>query len=169
MIRVGILTSSDKGYAGERVDESGKLIADRVKEIPGEVAEYILVPDETEAIKYSLIQMTDEMELDLILTTGGTGMSPRDITPEATLAVIDRLVPGIPEAMRAKSLEITSRAMLSRATAGIRKKTLIINMPGSKKAVDECLDVIIPVLAHAIEILRGEGGECGRKDSTPAT
>lgn len=167
MIRVGILTSSDKGFAGERVDESGKLIADRVSEIPGEVAEYILVPDETEAIKYSLIQMADEMELDLILTTGGTGMSPRDITPEATLAVIDRLVPGIPEAMRAKSLEITNRAMLSRATAGIRKKTLIINMPGSKKAVDECLDVIIPVLAHAIEILRGEGGECARKDPTP--
>ncbi|SHE45889.1 MogA/MoaB family molybdenum cofactor biosynthesis protein [Alkalibacter saccharofermentans] len=162
MIKVGILTSSDKGYAGERIDESGKLIAERAGEIPGEVIEYVIVPDEIEEIKYNLIQMSDVAKVDLILTTGGTGFSPRDITPEATLSVIDKIAPGIPEAMRAKSLEITNRAMLSRAVAGIRKKTLIINMPGSKKAVDECLDVIIPVLSHAIEILRGEGGECGR-------
>lgn len=162
MIKVGILTSSDKGYAGERIDESGKLIAERVREIPGEVIEYVIVPDEIEEIRYNLIQMSDIAKVDLILTTGGTGFSPRDITPEATLSVIDKIAPGVPEAMRAKSMEITNRAMLSRAVAGIRNKTLIINMPGSKKAVDECLDVIIPVLSHAIEILRGEGGECGR-------
>jgi len=162
MIKVGILTSSDKGYAGERIDESGKLIAERVREIPGEVIEYVIVPDDMEEIKYNLIQMSDIAKVDLILTTGGTGFSPRDITPEATLSIVDKIAPGIPEAMRAKSMEITNRAMLSRAVAGIRNKTLIINMPGSKKAVDECLDVIIPVLSHAIEILRGEGGECGR-------
>ncbi|MBF7096973.1 MogA/MoaB family molybdenum cofactor biosynthesis protein [Alkalibacter mobilis] len=164
MVKVGILTSSDKGYAGERIDESGKLIAERIKEIPGELVQYVIVPDEFEEIKYNLIQMSDETGVDLILTTGGTGFSPRDITPEATTAVIHRNVPGIPEAMRAKSLEITSRAMLSRAAAGIRNKTLIVNLPGSKKAVDECLDVIIPVLTHAVEILRGEGGECARTD-----
>lgn len=163
MIRVGILTASDKGSAGQRVDESGKLIADRVKEIPGEVAEYVVVPDDRETIKAALIRMTDELDLDLILTTGGTGMSQRDITPEATMEVLERLVPGIPEAMRAKSLEVTNRAMLSRAVAGIRKTTLIINMPGSRKAVDECLDVIIPVLCHGVEILRGDASECGRK------
>lgn len=162
MIRVGILTASDKGSRGERIDESGKLIMDRVKEIPGEVAEYIVVPDDRETISENLRRMADELELHLILTTGGTGMSPRDITPEATMDVIDRVVPGIPEAMRAKSLEVTNRAMLSRAAAGIRKRTLIVNMPGSRKAVDECLDVIIPVLKHGIEILRGEDGECAR-------
>ncbi|QSX07776.1 MogA/MoaB family molybdenum cofactor biosynthesis protein [Alkalibacter rhizosphaerae] len=164
MIRVAILTSSDKGYAGERIDESGKLIAERIKEISGELVEYVIVPDELEEIKYNLIQMADVAKVDLILTTGGTGFSPRDITPEATTAVLHRMAPGIPEAMRAKSLEITNRAMLSRATAGIRNKTLIVNMPGSKKAVDECLDVILPVMEHAIEILRGEGGECARPD-----
>ncbi|HAE62403.1 MAG TPA: molybdenum cofactor biosynthesis protein [Eubacteriaceae bacterium] len=163
MIKVGILTSSDKGYAGERIDESGKLIAERVREIPGEVIEYVIVPDDMEEIKYNLIQMSDIAKVDLILTTGGTGFSPRDITPEATLSIVDKIAPGIPEAMRAKSMEITNRAMLSRAVAGIRNNTLIINMPGSKKAVDECLDVIIPILSHAIEILRGEGGECGRR------
>lgn len=163
MIKVGILTSSDKGYAGERIDESGKLIAERVREIPGKVIEYVIVPDDMEEIKYNLIQMSDIAKVDLILTTGGTGFSPRDITPEATLSIVDKIAPGIPEAMRAKSMEITNRAMLSRAVAGIRNNTLIINMPGSKKAVDECLDVIIPILSHAIEILRGEGGECGRR------
>lgn len=164
MIRVAILTSSDKGYAGERVDESGKLIAERIKEISGELVEYVIVPDEMEEIKYNLIQMSDVAKADLILTTGGTGFSPRDVTPEATLGVIHRLAPGIPEAMRQKSLEITNRAMLSRAVAGIRNRTLIVNMPGSKKAVSECLDVILPVMEHAVEILRGESGECARTE-----
>ncbi len=163
MIRVGILTASDKGSQGLREDESGKLIAKRVAEIPGEVVYTVIVADERPLISAELIKMVDEMDLHLVLTTGGTGMSMRDITPEATKDVIDREMPGIPEAMRAKSLAFTNRAMLSRAVAGIRKQTLIINMPGSKKAVDECLDVILPVLEHGIQILRGETGECARK------
>lgn len=163
MIKAGILTASDKGYSGERVDESGKVISERLKEIAGEVIHYEILPDDRNRIAAALIHLSDERMLDLVLTTGGTGFSPRDITPEATLDVIDRIVPGIPEAMRQKSLEITSRAMLSRATAGIRKSTLIINLPGSPKSVSECLDVILPVLPHAIEILKGHTGECARK------
>ena len=162
MIKVGILTASDKGYKGEREDKSGKVIQERVAEISGVVSEYIVVPDERDVISSTLIRMADKLMLDLILTTGGTGFSPRDITPEATKDVIDREVPGIPEAMRAKSMEITNRAMLSRATAGIRGKTLIINMPGSPKAVNESLDIILPVLTHGIEILIGQTGECAR-------
>jgi molybdenum cofactor synthesis domain-containing protein len=105
--------------------------------------------------------MVDKLRVDLILTTGGTGLGPRDVTPEATLAVIDRQVPGIPEAMRAKSLEVTSRAMLSRAVAGIRGRTLIINLPGSPKGVKECLEVVLPALEHGLAIMKGEAGECG--------
>lgn len=163
MIKVGILTASDKGSQGLREDASGPLISKRVAEIPGEVVYTIIVPDERAMISAELIKMVDEMDLHLILTTGGTGMSMRDITPEATKDILDRDLPGIPEAMRAKSLQFTDRAMLSRAVAGIRKQTLIINMPGSPKAVSECLDVIIPVLEHGIQILRGETGECARK------
>jgi len=163
MIRVGILTASDKGSQGLREDASGPLISKRVSEIPGEVVYTVIVPDDRAMISAELIKMCDEMDLHLVLTTGGTGMSMRDITPEATKDVLDRDLPGIPEAMRAKSLQFTNRAMLSRAVAGIRKQTLIINMPGSPKAVSECLDVIIPVLEHGIQILRGETGECARK------
>jgi molybdenum cofactor synthesis domain-containing protein len=163
MVKVGILTASDKGSKGERTDESGKVIAEAVKRIQGEVAVYKIVPDDREVISSTLKEMADEYKADLILTTGGTGFSPRDITPEATLDVIDRHVPGIPEAMRLRSLEITDRAMLSRATAGIRNKTLIINLPGSPKAVSESLEVVLPVLTHAIEILKGITGECARK------
>lgn len=163
MIRAGIITASDKGSVGERVDESGKVIAERIREIDAEVIEYVVVPDEREIISTKLKYMADERGIDLILTTGGTGFSPRDITPEATLDVIDRQVPGIPEAMRAKSLQITSRAMLSRAVSGIRKSTLIVNLPGSPKSVNECLDVILPALPHAIQILKGQTGECARK------
>jgi molybdopterin adenylyltransferase len=163
MIRVGILTASDKGSQGLREDASGPLISKRVAEIPGEVVYTVIVPDDRALISAELIKMCDEMDLHLVLTTGGTGMSMRDITPEATKDVLDRDLPGIPEAMRAKSLQFTNRAMLSRAVAGIRKQTLIINMPGSPKAVSECLDVIIEVLEHGIQILRGETGECARK------
>lgn len=162
MIKVGILTASDKGHKGEREDKSGKVIQDKMVEISAELGEYVVVPDEREIISSTLIRMCDELKLDLVLTTGGTGFSPRDLTPEATKDIIEREVPGIPEAMRASSMEITNRAMLSRAVAGIRGKTLIINMPGSPKAVSESLDVILPVIPHAIEILTGQGGECAR-------
>jgi molybdenum cofactor synthesis domain-containing protein len=158
MIKVGILTASDKGSRGERIDDSGKTIAEMVKAIEGEVVAYRLVPDEREAISAALVELSGLA--DLVLTTGGTGFSPRDVTPEATLDVIERAVPGIPEAMRFKSLETTPRAMLSRAVAGIRGRTLIINLPGSPKAVRESLLVILPVLPHAIEILKGQSGEC---------
>ena len=158
----GVVTVSDKGHASQRIDESGKLIKELIKQINGEVVDYKIVPDEREIISLNLVKMADELQIDIILTTGGTGFSPRDITPEATLDVIDRQVPGIPEAMRLKSLEITPRAMLSRAVAGIRNKTLIVNLPGSPKAVKECLEVIMPVLPHAIQILKGETGECAR-------
>lgn len=162
MIKVGILTASDKGSQGERTDESGRLIERMISGIEGIVEDYVIVPDDRETIASNLRRMCDITGVDLILTTGGTGFSPRDITPEATLDVIERAVPGIPEAMRQKSLEITQKAMLSRAVAGIRKKTLIVNLPGSPKGVRECLEIIIPVLPHAIEILSGLGGECGQ-------
>lgn len=162
MIKVGILTASDKGSAGQRIDESGKVIMSALERIDGVTADYAVVPDDRDTIGANLIRMADFVGVDLILTTGGTGFSPRDITPEATLSVIDREAPGIPEAMRLKSLQITPKAMLSRAVAGIRGKTLIINLPGSPKAVAECLEVILPVLPHAIEILRGDAGECAR-------
>jgi molybdenum cofactor synthesis domain len=160
MIKTGILTASDKGSTGDRIDESGKLIASLISGIDAEIVHYTIVPDEKDTISANLIKMTDEMGIDLILTTGGTGFSPRDVTPEATLDVIERQVPGIPEAMRLKSLEKTPRAMLSRAVAGIRKSSLIINLPGSPKGVRECLEVILPVLPHAIQIIKGQTNEC---------
>jgi molybdopterin adenylyltransferase len=163
MIKVGVLTASDKGSKGERIDESGKIIEEIVKQIEGELVVYRVVADDRELISSTLIEMSDKYSADLIITTGGTGFSPRDVTPEATLAVIDRLAPGIPEAIRQKSLLITPRAMLSRATAGIRNKTLIINLPGSPKAVRESMEVILSVLPHAIQILKGQTGECARK------
>ena len=164
MIKVGILTASDKGFKGEREDKSGRVIEERIAEIDGQVIDYIICPDERKAIAQELTRMTDELHLDLILTTGGTGFSPRDITPEATKDVIEREAPGIAEAIRAESMKITNRAMLSRATSGIRGKTLIINMPGSPKAVNEALDVILPALPHGIEILKGQTGECAREE-----
>jgi molybdopterin adenylyltransferase len=160
LIKLCILTASDKGHAGMRNDESGKVIMDMAKEINAEIIDYVIVPDERKIISENLVRMSDQLNADLILTTGGTGFSPRDITPEATMDVVDRSAPGIPEAMRQKSLEITPMGMLSRAAAGIRNRTLIINMPGSPKAVRECMEVIIPVLKHAIEILKGQTGEC---------
>jgi molybdopterin adenylyltransferase len=163
MIRVALLTASDKGAAGQRNDESGSVLREMLEAGGAEVVDYMVVPDDRLTISAQLIRMADQAGADLILTTGGTGFSPRDITPEATLDVIDRQVPGIPEAMRSKSLAITDTAMLSRAVAGIRKQTLIVNLPGSPKAVRECLEVILPVLPHAIQILKGQTGECARK------
>lgn len=159
--KLGIITASDKGARGEREDQSGEVIKDKLKPL-ADVVDYRVVPDEKEELETAIKQMADELKVDLILTTGGTGFSPRDITPEVTLSLCDRIVPGIPEAMRAESYKITTKAMLSRAAAGIRKQTLIINLPGSPKAVAECLDVLLPVLDHALEILTGQGGECAR-------
>lgn len=161
MFKAGIITASDKGAKGEREDLSGQVIIERLKGLADVIA-YIVVPDEKRVLSAQMIRMADEIGVDLILTTGGTGLSPRDVTPEATLAVIDRLVPGIPEAMRAQSLAITSRAMLSRAVAGTRSQTLIINLPGSPKGAAECLDVVLPALAHGLAILTGKEAECAR-------
>ncbi len=161
MFNIGIITASDKGSRGEREDASGRLIATMLQEL-GQIRSYKVVADDAEQISREMVIMADQLGVDLILTTGGTGLGPRDVTPEATLAVVDRQVPGIAEAMRAKSLEITSRAMLSRAVAGMRNKTLIINLPGSPKSVQECLEVILPALEHGLAIMKGEASECAR-------
>jgi molybdenum cofactor synthesis domain-containing protein len=159
--KLAVVTASDKGAKGEREDKSGQVISEKLRPL-ADTLEYRVVPDEKELLEKAFIQLADEVKVDLILTTGGTGFGPRDVTPEATLAVIDKQVPGIPEAMRWESYKITPKAMLSRATAGIRGETLIINLPGSPKAVAECLDVILPALDHGLEILTGRGGECAR-------
>lgn len=163
MFNVGIITASDKGSKGDREDLSGALIKEMMTEQDYEVTAYKILPDEKELISKELIHMSDDLSLDLILTTGGTGFSPRDWTPEATLAVIDRQAPGISEAMRYASLQITPKAMLSRGVSGIRGTTLIINLPGSPKAVRENLDYILPALKHGLEILKGLTGECATK------
>ncbi|MGB4504378.1 MAG: MogA/MoaB family molybdenum cofactor biosynthesis protein [Syntrophaceticus sp.] len=162
MIKVAILTASDKGSRGERQDRSAQVIRDLVAGIGGEVVAYDVVPDEREVIAEKLVQYTDQEQLDLVLTTGGTGLGPRDVTPEATMDVVERLIPGIAEAMRVKGLEKTPHAMLSRAVAGSRGRALIINLPGSPRAVKENLDVVLPAIPHALDILQGRGGECAR-------
>jgi molybdenum cofactor synthesis domain-containing protein len=161
-LEAAIITASDKGARGEREDKSGDKAEAMLKEAGYAKVHRALLPDEKEELAAKMREFAD-MGIALILTTGGTGFSPRDVTPEATLAVCERLAPGIPEAMRALSLKITPRAMLSRAAAGIHKRSLIVNLPGSPKAVEECLGFILPSLAHGIEILRGETGECARK------
>ena len=160
MYKIAVITVSDKGARGERVDESGPAIRELVKSL-GDVVVYQVLPDDLDILKETMINMSDREKVDLILTTGGTGLSPRDNTPEATQAVIEREVPGLAEAMRMESMKKTNRAMLSRAVAGVRHHTLIINLPGSVKAVRECLEVILPALPHGLEILTGHGGECG--------
>lgn len=162
MKRVAIITSSDTGYRGEREDLSGSAIREIVEKNGYEVVSADILPDDRKMLSERMAEIADSGAAELILTTGGTGFSPRDITPEATEDIIDRRVPGIPEAMRAYSMTITKRAMLSRATAGIRKKTLIINLPGSPKAVKESLEYIIDALEHGIEIMTGEAGNCAR-------
>jgi len=161
MYRIAVLTISDKGAAGLRTDASGPLIEAKIRPV-GAIVHSAILPDEREQIAAALRALCDQQMADLILTTGGTGFSPRDVTPEATMDVVERPVPGIPEAIRARSLQMTDRAMLSRATAGIRGRTLIINLPGSPKAVDECLDVVLPVLSHGLGILTNREGECAR-------
>ena len=161
MFRVGILTVSDKGHAGERADTAGPELAGRLDPRCFTVVASEIVPDEPEAIAAQLTAWSDSDGLDLILTTGGTGLSPRDTTPEATLAVAQRLVPGIPEAMRAAGLAITPHAMLSRGVAVIRGHTLIINLPGSPKGARDNLAAVAEALPHALEKLRGSPAECG--------
>ena len=156
MLNVGIITISDKGAQGQRSDKSGEVIRDALSPLDSHVVKYEVIPDEVDIIAGKLSKWADEGSMDLILTTGGTGLSHRDVTPEATLSIVDKVVPGFAEAMRAKTSTITPFAILSRATAGIRGNCLIINLPGSPKAVQECLEVVLPTIPHAIEIIKGE-------------
>lgn len=163
MYTLGIITSSDKGYAGEREDKSGATIREIAEANGFKVERYVVVPDEKEMLKKEFTYMSDELGVNLVLSTGGTGFAPRDITPEATKEIIDREAPGIAEAIRMYSLSITKRAMLSRAVSGIRKKTLIVNLPGSPKACKEALDFVLEDLKHGIDILNETAKECARK------
>lgn len=157
-----IITVSDKGALGKRVDESGPLIERMLKDAGYDVKETLIIPDEKRQISQSLIRLADQRQINLILTTGGTGFSPRDVTPEATVAVCERMADGISEAIRMNSMQYTKRAMLSRAKSGIRGKSLIVNLPGSPKAVKETLEFLIPNVKHGIEILTGNASECAR-------
>jgi len=161
--RVAVITVSDKGSRGEREDVSGKLVGEIMEANGYAVTGYTILPDEQTLLEKEFRRICDEGLADLILTTGGTGFSPRDRTPEATAAVAERPVPGIPEAMRVQSMNVTKRAMLSRAAAAIRGKTLIVNLPGSPKAVRENLEFIVSELGHGLDILTGNTGECGSK------
>jgi molybdopterin adenylyltransferase len=162
MIKTAVITMSDKGSRGEREDGTGPAIMNILKENGYSIDYYKVIPDDADLIEKELMYCADELQLNLVLTNGGTGFSLRDVTPEATQKVIDRYVPGIGEAMRAKSLEITPKAMLSRGIAGLRKRTLIVNLPGSPKGAVENLQVIMTALPHGIDILTGEASECAR-------
>lgn len=160
-MRVGVLTVSDRGSRGEREDANYQTIREMVFGIGAEVAHYEVIPDEKEVICERLSAMADDLGLDVVLTNGGTGLAPRDVTPDATLAVIDKEVPGMAEAMRAEGLKKLPLAMISRAVAGVRGRTLIINLPGSPKGVRENLGVVLPALSHAVEKLGGSEEDCG--------
>lgn len=160
MIKVAVLTLSDKGSQGKRKDRSGPIIEKMVKKIGGEVIRYDILPDEKALIKKKLVSLC--RAADLVLTTGGTGLSPRDVTPEATREVITRPIPGIPEAMRLTGLKKTPFSMISRAAAGVRNRTLIINLPGSPEAVRENLETVLPVIPHAVEKIKGSTRACAR-------
>jgi molybdopterin adenylyltransferase len=162
MIRTAIITLSDKGSKGEREDESGRTIREMVSAIGADVRHYEVLPDERLLIAAALARLADSDAIDLIITTGGTGVAPRDVTPEATRDVIERELPGMAEAMRAESLKKTAHAMISRSIAGIRKQTLIVNLPGSPRAVRENLAVILPALSHAVEKIKGDPSDCAK-------
>ena len=158
-----VITVSDKGYIGQREDTSGPNLCRILKENGYELVHTSIVPDDNEMIQKELIKCCDELRINLILTTGGTGFSPRDITPEATMAVVERPTPGIPEAMRAESMRITPKGCLSRSAAGIRKQSLIINLPGSKKASEENILAVIGAVDHGLEMLLSEGSaDCAK-------
>lgn len=161
MLRVGILTISDKGYRGERQDKSGEVIRQMLATLPTQVVRYDIVPDEVDLIADKLAQWAEEGSMDVIVSTGGTGLGPRDVTPEATLSILDRTIPGIAEAIRLETFHRTPSAVLSRAVAGVRARCLIINLPGSPKAVHECLEVVLPVIPHAVDIITGAVTEHG--------
>ena len=154
-MKIAVICISDSAFAGQRTDESGPLISEILADL-AETAVYTCLPDDRDAIKAELARICDEGLADAVFTTGGTGLAPRDVTPEATLAVIERKIPGIPEAMRAKGLTYTPRAMLSRAVAGVRGSTLIVNLPGSPKGALENLGFIFPVLPHAVQLLKDD-------------
>lgn len=160
--KAAVVTLSDKGYAGEREDKSGPLLCEMLEEAGYDVRKTLLLPDEQNEIEKCLCQLCDDDRMDIVFTTGGTGLSPRDCTPEAALAVADKNVPGIAEAMRLASLKVTPRAMLSRGVSVIRGQTLIITLPGSPKAVKENLEAVLPSLEHGLAILTGRAGECAR-------
>ena len=161
VIRTGIIISSDRGAQGERIDKSGSAIRQALKNKIFVVEGYQIVPDEKKLIQKALRQFTDEQKYDLIVTSGGTGISPRDVTPEATQEVVDRLLPGFAEAMRMYSLRLTPHAMISRAICGTRHESLIVNLPGSPKGAQECLEVVLPAIPHAIAKLKGDPSNCG--------
>ncbi len=156
MYKVAVLTISDKCSKGQREDKSGKIIQDIIKNLPGEVVKYEIIPDEPEMIERKLIDYSDNLKVDLVLTDGGTGFTERDQTPEATKTVIEKEVPGIPEAMRVECLKFSKRAMLSRAIAGIRGKTLIVNLPGSSKGAKESLEAVLDTLPHGLDMIAGK-------------
>ena len=165
MIRAAVVTLSDRSFRGERPDASGPAVAEMLRSLPAEIAQQVVIPDEVPFLRRALLHFCDALGLDLIVTTGGTGVDPRDVTPDATREILDREVPGMAEAMRAESLKRVPRAMLSRAVAGVRGRTLIVNLPGSPGGARENLAVILPVLPHAIEKIRGEGGDCAPSPS----
>jgi molybdenum cofactor synthesis domain-containing protein len=162
-LSIAVITVSDKGYRGEREDRSGKYIQDYFKEKGWKVAEYVIVPDELDMIREKLIQICDSAAANLIITTGGTGFSPRDVTPEATEEVVERKAPGFSELIRIEGQKKTPRAILSRGISGIRKNTLIINLPGSIKGVKDSLELIYRPLPHGLDILMGRDAECGQE------
>lgn len=163
MFRAAIVILSDKGARGERRDESGAVIRGMLESIGGQVVDYAVLPDEKEAIIEKLVELSDRLGVDLVVTSGGTGLAPRDVTPEATAAVVERVVPGMAEAMRAYGMQKTPRAMLSRGMAGLRGRTLIVNVPGSPRGARESLEAIMGALEHGLNTLAGRDTECARE------